>query len=122
VGWNICASCFLLHPVEDSTDFVAGFCRRGFGDPLNRLVQRFQDVGIKRGMAVALAAGTSTSRYTIVSTYFCQFFGILGLLLALPLMIVTQIVLKEVLVKDISDRSQESPGGKSVESMHSSLL
>jgi predicted PurR-regulated permease PerM len=40
---------------------------------------------------------------------FAIFFGFLGLLLALPLVIVGQIWIKEVLVKDILDRWQEPP-------------
>jgi len=38
---------------------------------------------------------------------FATFFGFLGLFLALPLMIVTKILLREVLVKDILDRWQK---------------
>lgn len=48
---------------------------------------------------------------------FASFFGVLGLFLALPLMIITRIVLKEVLVKDILDRWQKIPGGKSSDSI-----
>jgi predicted PurR-regulated permease PerM len=40
---------------------------------------------------------------------FAIFFGFLGLLLALPLVIVGQIWIKEVLVKDVLDRWQEPP-------------
>ncbi|HEY9828282.1 MAG TPA: AI-2E family transporter [Stenomitos sp.] len=40
---------------------------------------------------------------------FAIFFGFLGLLLALPLVIVGQIWIKEVLVKDVLDRWTESP-------------
>jgi predicted PurR-regulated permease PerM len=40
---------------------------------------------------------------------FAIFFGFLGLLLALPLVIVGQIWVKEVLVKDVLDRWNDSP-------------
>jgi predicted PurR-regulated permease PerM len=40
---------------------------------------------------------------------FAIFFGFLGLLLALPLVIVGQIWIKEILVKDILDHWQEPP-------------
>lgn len=40
---------------------------------------------------------------------FALFFGFLGLLLALPLLVIGQIWVKEVLVKDILDRWNHSP-------------
>jgi predicted PurR-regulated permease PerM len=50
--------------------------------------------------------------FTILSVVvFAAFFGFLGLFLAIPLLIVTQIFLREVLVKDIMNRWQEHPEG-----------
>ncbi|MEN9567920.1 MAG: hypothetical protein RLZZ69_3116, partial [Cyanobacteriota bacterium] len=44
---------------------------------------------------------------TLLSQFvFAVFFGILGLLLALPITVIAQVWLKEVLVKDILDRWQ----------------
>ncbi len=48
--------------------------------------------------------------FTILAVVvFASFFGFLGLFLAIPLLIVSQIWLKEVLVKDILNRWQEDP-------------
>jgi len=47
-------------------------------------------------------------------TAFGFFFGFLGLFLALPILIVIQIWVKEVLIKDILDRWQTAPSGKPV--------
>ncbi|MEG4109633.1 AI-2E family transporter [Microcoleus sp. S13_C5] len=53
--------------------------------------------------------------YTLaILTAFGFFFGFLGLFLGLPILIVIQIWVKEVLIKDILDRWQTAPSGKSV--------
>jgi len=44
--------------------------------------------------------------------FFATFFGLLGLFLALPLTVVGQIWLKEVLIKDILDQWRDRPGVK----------
>ncbi|CAA9429514.1 hypothetical protein AVDCRST_MAG84-7708, partial [uncultured Microcoleus sp.] len=41
-------------------------------------------------------------------------FGFLGLFLALPILIVIQIWVKEVLIKDLLDRWQTAPSGQPV--------
>jgi hypothetical protein len=41
--------------------------------------------------------------------FFATFFGFLGLLLALPLTVVAQIWLKEVLIKDVLDQWRDRP-------------
>jgi predicted PurR-regulated permease PerM len=38
--------------------------------------------------------------------FFASFFGFLGLFLALPLSIVSQVLLKEILIKDVLDKIQ----------------
>lgn len=43
---------------------------------------------------------------------FAIFFGFLGLLLALPLLVVAQVWLKEILIKDVLDNWQEHPKAK----------
>jgi len=54
--------------------------------------------------------------YTLaLLTAFGFFFGFLGLFLALPILIVIQIWVKEVLIKDILDRWQTAPSGKPVD-------
>jgi predicted PurR-regulated permease PerM len=45
--------------------------------------------------------------------FFATFFGFLGLFLALPLSIVGQVLLKEILIKDVLDKIQ-SPTSSSV--------
>jgi predicted PurR-regulated permease PerM len=45
--------------------------------------------------------------------FFASFFGFLGLFLALPLSIVSQVLLKEILIKDVLDKIQ-SPTSSSV--------
>lgn len=40
--------------------------------------------------------------------FFASFFGFLGLFLALPLSIVSQVVIKEILIKDVLDKMQSS--------------
>lgn len=50
---------------------------------------------------------------TLISqVFFATFFGFLGLLLALPLTVVGQIWLKEVLIKDVLDQWHDRPKGK----------
>jgi len=44
--------------------------------------------------------------------FFATFFGLLGLFLALPLTVVGQIWLKEVLIKDVLDQWRDRPQGK----------
>jgi predicted PurR-regulated permease PerM len=45
----------------------------------------------------------------LAQLFFATFFGFLGLFLALPLTVVGQVWLKEVLIKDILDRWDDSP-------------
>jgi len=53
--------------------------------------------------------------YTLtLLTAFGFFFGFLGLFLALPILIVIQILVKEVLIKDILDRWETAPSEKPV--------
>jgi predicted PurR-regulated permease PerM len=53
--------------------------------------------------------------YTLaLLTSFGFLFGFLGLFLALPILIVIQIWVKEVLIKHILDRWQTAPSGKPV--------
>ncbi len=44
--------------------------------------------------------------------FFTNFFGLLGLVLALPLTIITRVWLQEILIQDILDRWQRLPGNK----------
>jgi predicted PurR-regulated permease PerM len=54
--------------------------------------------------------------YTLaLLTSFGFLFGFLGLFLALPILIVIQILVKEVLIKHILDRWQTAPSGKPVD-------
>jgi hypothetical protein len=45
----------------------------------------------------------------LAQVFFATFFGFLGLLLALPLTVVAQVWLKEVVIKDILDQWQAHP-------------
>jgi predicted PurR-regulated permease PerM len=49
--------------------------------------------------------------------FFASFFGFLGLFLALPLSIVSQVLLKEILIKDVLDKIQ-SPTHSSIVTNH----
>ncbi len=44
----------------------------------------------------------------LAQVFFASLFGLLGLVLAVPLTVVTQVLLQEVLVKDVLDRCQDS--------------
>ena len=48
----------------------------------------------------------------LAQVFFATFFGFLGLFLALPLTVVGQVWFKEILLKDILDRWQDSPQNK----------
>jgi predicted PurR-regulated permease PerM len=62
-----------------------------------------------------LSKAASTNRKSkALLTAFGFLFGFLGLFLALPILIVIQIWVKEVLIKDILDRWQTAPSGKPV--------
>ena len=49
----------------------------------------------------------------LAQVFFATFFGFLGLFLALPLTVVAQVWLQEVLIKDVLDRCNKSPGNTS---------
>jgi predicted PurR-regulated permease PerM len=62
-----------------------------------------------------LSKAASTNRKSkALLTAFGFLFGFLGLFLALPILIVIQIWVKEVLIKDILYRWQTAPSGKPV--------
>jgi predicted PurR-regulated permease PerM len=85
-------------------------CRTGAHPFLQRLEGNFLTAIIMKNQVSLLPA------YTLpLLTTFGFLFGFLGLFLALPILIVIQIWVKEVLIKDILDRWQTAPSGKPVD-------
>lgn len=72
------------------------------------LIQQFESLAL---MPILMKRAVSLMPlFTLLSVViFASLFGLLGLFLAVPLLIVVQIWLQEVLVKDVMDRWQASP-------------
>jgi predicted PurR-regulated permease PerM len=71
-------------------------------------LEQFLLVPIVMGQQVSLLPAVTLAAQII----FASFFGFLGLFLALPLVIIARVLLREILIKDILDEWTNPPGGE----------
>jgi len=76
-------------------------------------LEQFVLVPVVMGQQISLLPAVTL----LAQIVFASFFGFLGLFLAIPLLILVRILMREVLIKDVLDRWTITPGQEKAESM-----